>query len=237
MIELVFLAQLILGQIEPNIPCESAKRSECIDHMQRVFRTTHPETGTAYRSIDGSRYTAIPVDLLSFGEKRALVVMFESAAEMPTHAEYGRFSAYYFDDPASSRPTRAFRDFTGSGRFGQAGSVATLMLDGVTPALVVEGAGTWQGHTCGWVSIAIFDENLPQKLISFLSYAQEPYRGRNKQTTGTLIGPLSRHEIELKYTINRPSTSGRTIRSEASVIYRLEGETMRRIRGPDLQAC
>jgi hypothetical protein len=162
--------------------------------MSIAFDSADPVTGHALRTIDDEIWDANPVGIVDFPDSRALVVRQSKRSGLP-HAEHGRWSLYYFNDnPQHPLLLRSFRDFRVSGSWGEPGVGTLAMLDGVTPAWIVESGGTWQGITCQWVSIDIIGSDGPRVLLSsILSSATSP------DVSASLVSPLSRFDMELEY--------------------------------------
>jgi len=212
----LFLASLILGAIPVTSNCETERAAECRELLRLVYRSADSPVG-AVRMIDGARWDTWAHSLAYVGNMRVLIV--GHIKDQAGHAESGRWSAYYFETRAGRpRLAASFLDFQSSGSFGYGGDGTLALLDGVTPAWILEGGGTWQGHSCLWVSIDVLGPQAPRPLLhSILSSAHEP--NAPHPLDARLVSPLSEYDMVIEFergprrwrVVLQPDASGRLV--------------------------
>ncbi|MEA3066215.1 MAG: hypothetical protein QOJ27_2676 [Sphingomonadales bacterium] len=162
-------ANLVQAEAPPDVRSLPAD-----EQLARAFEAAFGSRGEAVLTVqaDGAsedvRYAPGRLLWLPFGP----VLLSEGKVQDPAHVSAGKIAIHYLR-PAADRfeVVRAFPSGIVTGSFGQVAHWSVSPRFSTWPVIAAEGGGTWQGHTCSWLTLTELGPGGPAELATVpLSY-------------------------------------------------------------------
>ncbi|HYD39175.1 MAG TPA: SHOCT domain-containing protein [Allosphingosinicella sp.] len=180
------------------------------EQLARAFEAAFGSRGEAVLTVqsDGAseavRYAPGRLVWTGFGP----VLVSEGKVQDPAHVSAGKIAIHYLR-PAADRfeVARAFPAAVATGSFGQVARWSLSPRFSTWPVIVAEGGGTWQGHSCSWLTLTELAPGGPVELarvpLTYDDKGASEDESEAKSIEGRILNVVRNQSFDVVYSGSR----------------------------------